>query len=101
MLEHGIIVITSSENAAGILVISIRNKTVTISVIYKDEVKAIGHKSYLNVTIRLLKYPISYQHIITQMFLILDKNSFSSVIYHSICESRTSTVIQGQKNRTV
>ena len=29
-------------------------------------------------------YPISYQHIITQMFLILDKNSFSLVIYHGI-----------------
>jgi hypothetical protein len=54
LLEHGIIVITSSENAAGILVISIRNKTVTMGTVYKDEVKAIGHKSYLNVTVRLL-----------------------------------------------
>ena len=34
------------------------------------------------------KYPIFYQHIITRVFLILDKNSFSSVIYHSICEER-------------
>jgi hypothetical protein len=41
LLEHGIIVITSSENAAGILVISIRNKTVTmgivLDIVYNDK----------------------------------------------------------------
>jgi hypothetical protein len=35
------------------------------------------------------------------MLLILDKNGFSLGIYHSVCESRTSVLIQGQESRTV